>query len=124
MNWIVVILGILVVGLVVWLTDRHMRSQARNAILERDRILQELQEIEKKRQGVIDDAAQRGVVIATDHALKHVEDLRQKYVDSGQEEAAREVERISREFRERNGPEISLDKAYALVKEIEGKYGQ
>jgi hypothetical protein len=34
------------------------------------------------------------------------------------------VERVIREFREQNGAEIPIAKAYALIQEIEGKYGQ
>lgn len=124
MNAIVIFVGILVVGLIVWLSVRHRRSRVRTAVVERDQILQELQKIEKRRQSAIDDASQRGVTISTDSALKHVENLKQAYVDSGQEEAAREVERVIKEFRKKNGSEIPIEKAYALMKEVEGKYGQ
>jgi hypothetical protein len=123
MNAIVVIVGILVVGLIVWLAGRHQRGGVRKEVSERDRILQELQEIEKERQRAVDNAAQGRATISTDRALKQVEILKQAYVDSGQEEAAREIEQVIREFREQNGPEIPVDQAYALMKEIEGKHG-
>lgn len=124
MNSIIAVVVILIVGLIVWLAGRHSRSQAHQVVSERDRILQELHELEKKRQGAIDDAAQRGVTISTDSVLKQAETLKEEYVGSWHEEEAREVERLIREFREQNGPEISIDKAYALMKAIEDKYGQ
>ena len=124
MNSIVAFVVILLVGLIIWLASRHSRSKAQQTVLERNRILKELDELKKKRQGAIDDAARRGVTISTDRVLKHVENLKEAYVSSGDEEAAREVERIIRDFREQNGPEIPVEKAYALMKEIEDKYGQ
>ncbi len=120
----IAIVGILVVGVVVWLVHQLRRGKIEKAPRVRDRLLQELQEIERKRQGLIDDAAQRGVTISTDRALKPVEELKEAYRSSGREEAAREVERLIREFREQNGPEIPIAKAYALMEKIEGKYGQ
>jgi uncharacterized coiled-coil DUF342 family protein len=124
MNLIMAVVVILIVGLIAWLVSRHSQNKVRQAVSERDRILQELQELAKKRQGAIDEAAQRGVTISTDQALKQVGTLKEAYVASGHEEAAREVERIIREFREQNGPEIPIAKAYALMKEIEDKYAQ
>lgn len=124
MNSILAVVVILIVGLIVWLVSRHSQNKALQAVSERDRILQELQKLEKKRQGLIDEAAQRGATISTDHALKQVETLREAYIASGHVEEAREVERVIKEFREQNGPEIAVDKAYAFMKEIEDKYGQ
>ena len=124
MNSIVAVVVILVVGLIIWLASRHSRSKAQQTVLERDRILKEIDKLEKKRQGLIDDAARRGVMISTDRVLKHVENLKEAHVRSGHEEAARVVERIIRDFREQSGPEIPVEKAYALMKEIEDKYGQ
>jgi hypothetical protein len=124
MNATIAIVGILVVGVVVWLVHQLRRGKIERAPRERGRLLQELQEIERKRQGLIDDTAQRGVTISTDRALKPVEELKEAYRSSGREEAAREVERLIREFREQNGPEIPIAKAYALMQEIEGKHGQ
>ncbi len=115
---------VLVVGLIAWLAARHLRAAARQAGVERARILKQLQEIEEKRQLLVDGAARRGSTISTDRILKHVEDLKETYVNSGKEEEARKVERVIREFREQNGPEIPVDKAYALMKELEDKYGK
>lgn len=124
MNATIAIIGILVISVAVLLVYRLRRGRAEQALRERGRLLQELQEIERKRQGLIDNAAQRGVTISTDRALKTVEELKEAYRSSGREEAAREVERVIREFREQNGPEIPIAKAYALMQEIEGKHGQ
>ena len=114
--------GVLVVGLVVWLLWRHQRAQ--NALSQRDGILKELRKLESKRQSLIDEAGQRGVTISTDKALRHVEELRDSYVGSGNDVAAREVDQIIRKFREENGPEIPIEKAYALLKDLEAKHGR
>lgn len=116
------VIGLIVVALLVWLL--HRRNRESQAISKRDSILQELRDIEGKRQGLIDEAADRGVTISTDRALAHVERLRDAYVSGGQQDAAREVERVIREFRDQNGPEIPIEKAYALMREIEATYGQ
>lgn len=114
----IVVIAILVIGLVVWLTARHLRGTPQQ---ERSRILKRLQEIEEERQKLIDDSADQGNTISTERVLKHVEALKAKYLESGQEEAARSVERVISEFREQNGPEIPIDKAYALMQALEGK---
>lgn len=124
MNSIIAIAVIFILGLIFWLVSYNSHRKAVQAASERDRILQELQEIEKKKQGLINGAAQHGVTISTDHALKQIETLKEAYIASGHEEEAREVERIIKEFREQNGSEIPVDKAYTLMKEIENKFGQ
>lgn len=124
MTSITALIIVLVVGLIVWLAARHSRGTARQADVERDQILKELQQIEEKRQLLVDDAARLGSTVSTDRILKHVEYLKETYVNSGQEEEASKVERVIREFREKNGPEIPVDKAYALMKELEDKYGK
>ena len=122
MNTILALVGAIVVGLVVWLLWH--RQRVRNALAQRDGILKELQEIESKRQSLINEASQRGVTISIDKALKHVEELRDSYLSSGNDAAAREVDRIIIKFREENGPEIPMEKAYALMKELEARHGQ
>lgn len=124
MNSIMAIAAIFILGLIFWLVSHNSHRKAVQAVSERNRILQELQEIEKKRHGLIDDAAKHGVTISTDHTLKQIETLKEAYIASGHEEEAREVERVIKEFREQNSPEIPVDKAYALMKEIENKFGQ
>lgn len=121
MNATLALIGVLVVGLAVWLLWRHQR--ARNARAQRDGILKKLREIESKRQSLIDEAGQRGVTISTDKALKHVEEVRDSYLNVGNDAAAREVDRIIIEFRKENGPEIPIEKAYALMKDFEAKHG-
>ena len=124
MTSIMLVVSILVIGLIVWLAARRSRGTAQQADLERDRILKELHEIEEKRQRLIDDSARHGTTVSTDQVLKYVEDLKDTYLKSGQKEVAREIERIISEFREQNGPEIPVNKAYALVKELESKSGE
>jgi len=121
MNATLAFLGALVVGLIVWLLWRHQR--ARSAFTEREEILKELAEIERKRQALIDEAGHRGLTISTDKALKRVEELRDSYVISGNDTAAREVDQMIRKLREENGPEIPIEKAYALMRDLDGKHG-
>ena len=98
-----------------------MSSQA---TVDQDTIVRRLQEIERERKSAIDSAAERGVTISREAALKHVEALKQSYLNSGNVESARDVERVIADFRERHGPEIPVEVAHALVKEIESRYGQ
>jgi hypothetical protein len=111
---------VFIVGLSVWLKWQKFSGQGLYGPFrhERDRIL-ELQQMKEKRQLLIDDAARLGSTVSTDLILKHVEDLKKRYVDYGEQEAARKVEKTIREFREQNGPEIPVHKAYALMKELE-----
>jgi len=122
MNTTLALIAVLAVGLVAWLVWQHQRTQ--NALAQREEMLKELREIERKRQTLIDEVGQRGVTISTDKALKHVEDLRDSYASSGNDAAAREVDRIIQKFREEHGPEIPIEKAYALMKDLEAKHGQ
>jgi uncharacterized coiled-coil DUF342 family protein len=122
MNTILALVRAIVVGLVVWLLWH--RQRARNAVAQRDGILNELREIESKRQSLINEAGQGGVTISTDKALKHVEELRDSYLSSGNDAAARDVDRVIIKFREENGPAIPIERAYALMKELEAKHGQ
>jgi len=118
--------GLLVLETFAWIVRGFSKSSnnAQQQVSERDRIVRELDALEKKRQGIIDDAGQRRVMISTDNVLKDVEKLRDAYISAGREDAAREVERVIRDFREAHGPEIPVTKAYALMKEIENKFGQ
>ena len=118
-----VVVAFLIVVLIVWQAARHSQGTSKQAGLELDRLRKELQEVREEQQRVINDSAQRGTKISTDQVLKHVEDLKETYVRAGNEEAAQEVDRVIREFREQHGPDIPIDKAYALMKELEGKYG-
>jgi len=133
MTLITVALVILVVGLIVWLAVRQVSlERRRNApeftqdqrLLVRSLIQEKIDRLEKERQQIIDDSARRGVKISTDEILKQAEELRETYVKSGQEEEAREVERVIREFREQHGSEIPIDEAFRMMKEFERKRGE
>lgn len=123
MTLTVVVVAILIVVLIVWQAARHSQGTSKQAGLELDRLRKELQEVREEQKRLINDSAQRGTKISTDQVLKHVEDLKETYVRAGNEEAAQEVDCVIREFREQHGPEIPIDKAYALMKALEGKYG-
>jgi sensor domain CHASE-containing protein len=119
-----ILLGILVAAVIVWYVRSQKQRGLTQAIAERDSIVRRLQEIESERSAAIASAAQRGVTISREGALKHVEALRQSYLSSGDVESARDIERVIVEFREMHGPEIPEEVAYALAREVESKYGR
>jgi hypothetical protein len=82
-----------------------------------------VEEIDRERQTLFDAAADRGVNISMEGALRHVEALRQSYLDAGDVASARAVEGVMRDFREKYGPDIPIDVAHALVQQIEAEYG-
>jgi len=90
----------------------------------RDRNLLELEEIERKRQAIIDKGAADGKTISTEAALKHVLNLRATYDGPGREEYVRELDQLIDDFRKKFGPQIPVDQAYALLKEIEARFGR
>jgi hypothetical protein len=76
-------------------------------------------ELRAQCQQLIDDSARIASTVSTELMLKLVEDLNATYVYSGQREEALRFEKAIREFREQNGPRLPVDKANALMKELE-----
>jgi hypothetical protein len=90
----------------------------------RDRNHLELQEIERKRQAIIDKGAGEGRTISTEGALKYVLDRRATYDGPDREQYVAELDRIIDDFRKEHGPQIPVDQAYAILKELEGRFGR
>jgi hypothetical protein len=89
----------------------------------RDRNQLALEEIEQEGQAIINKGAAAGETVSTEAALKHVLELKTKYDGPNREEYVSEIDRIADEFRKQHGPQIPVDQAYAMVKEIEARFG-
>ena len=83
-----------------------------------------LERIERQRQDVISKAATAGKTISTEAALKHVLELKTKYDGPNREEYVSEIDCFANEFREKHGPLIPVDQAYAVFKELEIRFGR
>ncbi len=83
-----------------------------------------LERIERRRQDVIRKGAAAGKTISTEAALKHVLESKAMYDRSDREEYGSEIDRFANEFREKHGPQITVDQAYAMFKELEARFGR
>jgi hypothetical protein len=90
----------------------------------RDRNQAALDEIERKRQTIIDQGAADGKTISAEAALKHVLELKAAYDGPNREEVVAELDRFIEEFRQKHGPQIPVAEAYAILKEIEARFGR
>jgi hypothetical protein len=78
-----------------------------------------IEDIERKRQTIIDHGAASGKTVSTEAALKHVLELKTKYDGPNPEEYVSEIDRFANEFREKHGSQIPVDQAYVMLKELE-----
>lgn len=83
-----------------------------------------LQEIESRRQEIIEAGARQGKTISTEKALQYVELVKANYDGPDREAYVREIDRVVQEFRAKHGPEIPVDEAYRIMQEIEARYGK
>lgn len=83
-----------------------------------------IREIEQKRQAIIDAGTTDGKTISTEVALKYVLDLKGTYDGPNREEFVREVDLFIDDFRNKHGTQIPVDQAYAMLKELEARFGQ
>jgi len=90
-------------------------------LMMKDLIAKERESIERGRQEIITEGAKRGETISTEQVLKRVEDLKSTYDGPNREQFVQDIDRITREFREIHGPQIPIDEAYGLLKELEQK---
>jgi|ERR1700723_1049414 hypothetical protein len=90
----------------------------------RDRNQLAVEEIERKRQAIIDQGAADGKTISTEAALKCVLEQRAAYDGPNREEYVAELDRFIEEFRKKHGPQIPVAEAYAILKEIEARFGR
>lgn len=91
------------------------------ALMNRNQLA--IEEIERKRQEIISRGAADGKMISTEAALKYVLDLRTTYDGLDREEYVAELDRIIDDFRREHGPQIPVDEAYAILKELEARAG-
>jgi hypothetical protein len=89
-----------------------------------DRLRKAKEANEKRRQEIINEEATGGVKISPETALKYVLALKSTYNGPDQEEYIREIDQFANDFRQKHGPQIPIDKAYAILKELEGKHGR
>ena len=68
--------------------------------------------------------AAAGTTISTEAALKHVLELKTKHDGPNREEYVSEIDRFANEFRQKYGPQIPVDQAYAMFKELEARFGR
>lgn len=83
-----------------------------------------LERIERQRQDVISKGAAAGKTISTEAALKHVLELKTNYDGPNREEYVSALESFANELREKHGPLIPVDQAYAIFKELEVRFGR
>jgi hypothetical protein len=81
----------------------------------------ELGQIENKIEAVIGQGAREGKTISTEKVLSRVEELKSSYTGPDREAFVEEIDRVMTEVREKYGPEIPVDEAYRLQKELERK---
>ena len=81
-----------------------------------------IEEIERKKQPIISNGAAAGKTISTEAVLQHVLESKTKYDGPNREEYVSEVDRLVDEFRKEHGPQIPVDQASAMVKEIEARF--
>jgi hypothetical protein len=92
------------------------------ALGDRNRLA--IEDIERQKQAIINKGAAAGKTISTEAALKGVLELKTKYDGPNREEYVCEIDRLADELRKEHGPQISVDQAYAMVKEIEARFGR
>jgi hypothetical protein len=65
-----------------------------------------------------------GKSISTEAALKYVLELKTTYEGPNREEYVSEIDGFANEFRKKHGPQIPVDQAYDLLKELEARFGR
>ena len=63
-------------------------------------------------------------MISTEAVLKHVLESKTTYEGPNREEYVAEINRLADDFRKEYGPEIPADQAYAMLKELEARFGR
>src|SRR5665213_4137628 len=87
------------------------------ALKNRNRLA--IEEIERKRQAVIEKGAADGKTISTEAALRHVMELKGTYAGPDREQYVAELDQFIDEFRKKYGPQIPVAEAYTILKELE-----
>lgn len=80
-----------------------------------------IDDIERKRQSIIDKGAADEKTISTESVLRHLLERKTTYDGPNREEYVSEIDRLANDFRKKHGPQIPVDQAYAMVKELEAR---
>ncbi len=96
----------------------------RYLIALRDRNLMAIEDIESQRQEIVREGAAAGKTISTEAALKHVLELKTTYEGPNREEYVSEIDRFANDFRKTHGPQIPVDQAYDMLRELEARLGR
>jgi hypothetical protein len=96
----------------------------RYLIALRDRNRLAIEEIERKRQAIIDKGAAEGKTISREAVLKRVLEQKATYDGPDREEYIAELDQVIDDFRKNHGPEIPVDEAYAMLKDLEARFGR
>lgn len=83
-----------------------------------------MERIERQRREVVCEGAAAGKTISTEAALKHVLELKTTYAGPNREEYVCEIDRFADDFRKKYGPQVPVDQAYAMLKELEARFGR
>ena len=89
----------------------------------KDRNQLAVEEIGRRRQAIIDQGAADAKTISTEAALTHVLELKAAYDGPNREEYVADLDRFVEEFRKMHGPQIPVAEAYAILKELEVRFG-
>jgi hypothetical protein len=87
----------------------------------KERNQQAVEELERKRQAIVNQGEVDGKTISTEAALRPVLALKEAYDGPNREEYISDLDRFIEEFRKRHGPQIPVAEAYAILKELEGR---
>jgi hypothetical protein len=82
-----------------------------------------LEQIERNRQVIIDSGAAAGKTISTEATLRRVLEIKKTYEGPNREEYVREIDQFIDDFRKKHGPQIPVDQAYDILKELETRFG-
>jgi hypothetical protein len=95
-----------------YLTNRRERGQSA------------LEDIERERQLIIGQGAADGKTISTEALLTRVLKRKATYCGTDREQYIAELDQVIDEFREKHGHKIPVDEAYAILKELETRFGR
>ena len=83
-----------------------------------------IENLERQKEEIIRKGADAGKTISTEAALKYVLKSKETYDGPDREEYVRKIDRFVDDFRREHGPQIPADQAYALLKELEARFGR
>ena len=82
-------------------------------------VSKEIEEISKKKQEIIDEGTENGMVVSTETLLESLDELKTSYDGDNPEEYFATIEKMKQDFREKYGDSIPVDLAYKISEGIE-----